>query len=168
MNKDLELIGLTQGKDTGKVRAMFDACRDYVELETGHPPTNETVTEFFEDHPPTISRSATLSLIVVDQRGVPVGLVEILRGYPDPMDWYIGFLGIDRERRGEGFGKRALDRIVEKARGARMERLLLCVLEENLRAQAFWHREGFELRKRTPPWTAGSKTHIRHELVRQL
>ena len=168
MTEDIRLVELRQSKDAHIVHAVFDACRDYVELETGHPPTDETVAEFFEDHPPGTSRDAKLSLLVADRNGTPVGLVDILRGYPDPAAWYIGFLGIDRERRGEGFGKRALESIAAKARAAGADRLLLCVLSDNPRGQAFWQREGFVYRKTTPPWTAGSRTHIRQELVRQL
>lgn len=168
MNAELELVELSQDTDTDTVRALLDACRDYVELETGHPPTNETVTEFFEDHPPAISRDNKLLLAVKDDTGTPIGLADILYGYPDGSDWYIGFLGIDCKRRGESFGKLMLDRIIAMAHASGAKRVLLCVLEDNPRAQAFWRREGFVFRQTTPPWTAGSKTHIRHELVRYL
>ncbi len=49
---------------------------------------------------------------------------------------------IDRQHRGEGFGRAALQALIQ-ARFKPGERIFLHVLENNLRGQAFWSRTGF-------------------------
>lgn len=159
---------LTQEKDTALALQVFKACQDYIDLETGQAATLENVKIFFEERPPKVAPDAKISLGITDANGTGIGLMDVLRGYRKTTDWYIGQLMLTPEARGRGLGKEALDWVSNLARTEGARRLLLCVVEENKRGQAFWEREGFTIRKKTPPWTNGRKTHTRHELMRPL
>lgn len=71
-------------------------------LETGAPPNAETVQEFFEDYPSNVTKTDKLLLGTSDSDGTAVGLVDIIRRYPDTADWYVGLFVIDASRRGTG------------------------------------------------------------------
>lgn len=163
---NIEIRKLDPVADFDFAMNVFERCADYVLLETGEPPSRANVTEFFEGRPPSKEATDKVLLGICDEHRNGVGLIDIIQGYPEPSDWYIGLLMIDPDQRGRGLGKRAVDWVVESARNADVSRLLLCVLDENPRGHAFWIREGFVKRQTTPPWTAGKKTHIRYELMR--
>jgi len=147
---------------------VYARCADYVSMETGEPPGETHVTEFFEDVPPGRTLDDALKLGIFDDDRAAIGLIDIFRGYRKPGDWYIGLLMIDPAVRGQGIGRWVLEWIAGAARADGATRLLLCVLEENGRARAFWEKQGFTLHRVTPPWTSGRKTHIRFELQRPV
>ena len=142
-------------------------CDDYVRLETGRPPDDDYLTEFFEDVPPGRRVEDVLKLGVFEGSRI-VGLLDIYRGYPQPDDWYIGLMLFVDTARNKGLGRRALDWIVEAARAERARRLLLCVLEHNPRARAFWQRHGFTVLRTVPPSGSAAKAHIRIEMQKPL
>ncbi|MCR9137985.1 MAG: GNAT family N-acetyltransferase [Alphaproteobacteria bacterium] len=154
--------------DRQAVLSVFKSCADYVLLETGEEPGEANVTEFFEEVAPGLRVADALKLGVFDHDERLVGLIDIGPGYPEAGDWYLGLMMIDARFRNRGLGRQALNWVLDAARKAGAERLLLCVLEENPQGRAFWEREGFVLRRTTPPWTAGTKTHVRFELERPV
>ncbi len=147
--------------------SLMERCSDYIVLETGEPPGDSYVTEFFEDVPPGSRIDDALKLGVFEAERI-VGLLDIYRGYPQIDDWYIGLLLLDPAARNRGLGGRVLDWIVEAARAERAQRLLLCVLEGNPRGRRFWERYGFRLLRTVPPSGTGSKAHGRIELQRPV
>lgn len=159
---------LTQEADSELALEIFKASQDYLDMETGQKATLENVKVFFEELPPKVSPDAKISLGITDGNGNGIGLMDVVRGYRRTTDWYIGQLMLTPEARGRGLGKEALEWVSNLARSEGARRLLLCVVEENVKGRAFWEREGFTLRKKTPPWTTGVKTHERYELVRSI
>jgi len=166
--KSVTIRYLTQDIDSGLVFDIFKASQDYLDMETGQDASLENVKVFFEELPPKVSADAKITLGMTDGEGNGIGLMDVVRGYRKTTDWYIGQLMLTPEARGRGLGKEALDWVSNLAKSEGARRLLLCVVEKNVKGRAFWEREGFTLRKKTPPWTTGLKTHERYELVRSL
>lgn len=164
----LRIRSLHREQDFAFATQVFEKAADYVELERGMRPSAETVKEFFEGCPPTMTLHDKLVLGILDDQGNGLGVIDLLRGYPEPGDWYIGLLMLDPAARASGVGKRALDWVVEFARENGVRRLLVCALEENSRGRAFWAREGFVHLRTIPPTTLGTRTHTRFEIVRTL
>ncbi|MGB0904604.1 MAG: GNAT family N-acetyltransferase, partial [Mangrovicoccus sp.] len=95
------------------VTALFEQLADYVMLETGEAPSPETIDEFFYDRPPSVEAVDKLLFVIRDGEGKPVGLIDLLRNYPEPSDWYLGFLGIVLDKRGLGLGNAAVNLLKE-------------------------------------------------------
>ena len=146
---------------------MFDLCADYVLLETGEGPNEATVAKYFDDIPKGVPLNKALKLGMFSD-GRMVGLLDLVCGYPNDDDWYIGLLLIAPVARNRGFGKRVVDRIVQAGSARKVKRVLLAVLEENTAGRAFWSREGFSVHRGTPARVVGQKTHVLYELVREL
>jgi len=49
----MEFEALDIATDGDRVADLFQAASDYVELESGQPPTRQTVVDFFEERPPS-------------------------------------------------------------------------------------------------------------------
>lgn len=149
------------------VKNLYFRASDYVMLETGLVISDALVADFFSCCPPSrdLSQSVKLGLFL---NGCLVAIADVAFGYPNAQDAYIGLMLVSEEGRGRGFGHMLTERIIVLSRNRGASRLLLCVLDCNVRAQTFWHREGFVITSTLPTTRMGRKIHIRHEMRRSL
>jgi len=154
--------------DASTVRDLYDRAADFVMLESGTAPSDTMVADFFTDCPPGGDLAASCKLGMFIPGGLLVAIADMAFGYPETDDAYIGLLLIDRNCRGMGLGRIFLDHLIATARTRNATRLLIAVLDDNLRGRAFWEREGFRLLQSIPDFKAGLKTHIVHRMWRQL
>jgi GNAT superfamily N-acetyltransferase len=76
-----------------------------------------------------------------------MGTLEVLCGYVEVKDWWIGLLMLDPRLRGAGLGHRAVDAVMAWARTSGVaQRLWIAVAPANEHGLRFWKREGFEER----------------------
>jgi GNAT superfamily N-acetyltransferase len=154
--------------DTLAVRDLYHRAADYVLLETGLPPNDETVEEFFADCPPNSDLAASHKLGAFLADDELVAIADLAFGYPEPTDAYIGLMLIDPKHRGKGLGGILVEHLTAAARANNAGRMLIAVLDGNPRGRAFWEREGFRLERTFPPVTIGGKSHIRHRMHKPL
>ncbi|NTX29931.1 GNAT family N-acetyltransferase [Burkholderia pyrrocinia] len=85
-----------------------------------------------------------------------IGCADVIRSYPTGDCIWIGLLLFAEAAQGRGHGKAALTLLVEMAREWGYRTAQLAVVSTNLRAHAFWQREGFtELRRASNPKFTG-------------
>lgn len=160
----IQLRRLSPAHDAATVADALSWVSDYIQLETGHTPGPDDVTNFFDapqDH-------SAETLAILDAEGSVKGLMSALKNYPDPGLWFIGFLAIDIRARGQSYAAAALDWFAKTARAEGAKALRLCVIENNIKGRAFWQAQGFADHSETPLWTSGHKTHRRFVLERVL
>jgi len=150
--------------DRESVAAFFERAADYVLLETGSPPNDGTVVDFFTDRPPTVDDENVHHLGTHDGADL-LGITSVIFGFPEPDDCYIGLLLVSPAARGHGLGARLLTHVKTLARGKGANRLLVAVLDVNPKGRAFWEREGFEFDATFPP---SDDVHTRHRLTRAV
>ena len=77
--------------DLAALQALHLRCADFVEATTGHPPRDNEAARLLAGLPPgkTVADKQLLGLI---REGEMIGVVELLRGYPQATDWYLGLL----------------------------------------------------------------------------
>lgn len=161
-----ELSQLTPS-DSPIVLDLFGRCADYFLLQDGEAATAADVEELFADVPPSKSEEDQL-IFGFWQDSTLQGVVQLLMGYPEPRDFYLGFLLLDPALRGRGLG-RSIYRAIERwSAGRGAQRMLVCVLNDNESALAFWRSLGFELRRMVEPRAFKQKIHGRHEFVRAI
>ena len=81
-------------------------------------------------------------LFVIERAGQPVGMIDVIRGYPEPDIWYLGFLFIGKDHRG-GLGRKALHGLYTWVKGQGATAVRLGVVEPNLKARWLYATEGF-------------------------
>ncbi len=72
------------------------------------------------------------------------GCVDLIRGYPEPLTAFPGLLLLTEPFQGCGYGPQVLAALETLARRWDARKLRLAVLPDNLRAEAFWRRQGFQ------------------------
>ena len=152
--------------DLAALQALHLRCADFVEATTGHPPRDDEAARLLAVLPEgkTLAEKQTLG---IHRASEMVGVVDLLRGYPSPTDWYVGLFLLSPEVRGSGLGTAVVDEMVERVVSEGGRALHLIVREDNPRALAFWRRHRFELIDRRLQ-DLGSKKNFVFKMVRPL
>ncbi|MDQ6434028.1 GNAT family N-acetyltransferase [Mesorhizobium sp. LHD-90] len=159
---------MSSREDAPAVREFYDRAADYVSMESGGAPDDRMVEDFFAACPPGSDLAASGKLGVFLDRDGLVAIADMAFGYPEAGDAYIGLLLIDPAHRGKGLGQALVEHLAAMARTENAGRMLVAVLDENVRGRAFWEREGFRLERSFPPAAIRAKTHVRHRMQRPL
>jgi len=129
-------------EDVTRLFGLFEQAREYSLLVEGRLPTLEEAKQELLDCPPGKTlEDKFFGAYWLDDR--LVGCADLIRGYPEPHIAYLGLLLFAQSCQGQGLGVRALAQLVEMARSWGCSLMRLAVIETNLRALAFWQREGF-------------------------
>jgi len=137
---ELREIGVS---DFDRVDRILDRLTSYSLAVDGVPKMHNAACHFLTARPPNTSASAKKTFEVVWQ-GEPVGLVDLIQGYPESKVAFIGLLAIAENRQRRGIGRAtfaAVQAYALKNLGAR--KLRLAVVSTN-DVEGFWTRMGFQ------------------------
>ena len=137
------------GRKRGRIRSVtLDDAKTYAEMMTrsesgwpwsmsgGVPYTPRMAREGIEG-------SAALGQYVADLGDKLVGVCEVYRGFMDKNSGYIGFLNVEPDYHGKGFGKRLLRAGIDRAIKDGVERVDLDTWSGNLKALPLYKKMGF-------------------------
>lgn len=141
--------------------------REYFHLENGRPPAADDGRSFIEDLPPNKNPSDKFALSI-DHGDRIIGLVDIVRGYPEDDIWWIGLLIIHPSFRGAGLGIRICRLIDEAVFASGGKEIRLGVLAENCPGLNFWKRAGYAQIGTKRGQVIGEKTHTVYVMAKQL
>ncbi len=146
--------------DAVAAQALLEHCADYFELVEGEPPDPEAARHLFEDVAPGKTLDDKLLIGIFDPDETLIGLIDAMRGYPEPDIWFIGLMLIDPVRRSQGSGAAIYRAFEQWAAGQGARGIGLGVVEANQRAHQFWSRMGFGDIRRTPSQHYGRRDHV--------
>jgi GNAT superfamily N-acetyltransferase len=138
-------VRLDEGRE-GELQAFYERCRDYFELVTGQPPSPTEARELLRALPQGKRREDKFAIGLFDAPGHLVGILDVIRDFPRPREWYLGLLLFEPTLRGQKLGDRVYHRLEEWVVAQGGVALHLIVEEVNPRALRFWERMGFEVR----------------------
>jgi GNAT superfamily N-acetyltransferase len=161
-------IRLLGDKDAGEVQALLEKCVDYCLLVDGHPPGPSSASLLISDCPPGKSIDDKVVLGIYSLRKKMIGVLDAIRDYPSPGDWWIGLLLLDPAYRQKGLGSMTIRSFEDWVGMQRARRILLGVVEANDRALRFWRSAGFEQVERQPPKKFADLIHVVITLKRDL
>ena len=159
---------LSDPDDRPALRDFYDRAQDYIILETGLAPSDETSDELFQNAPPGGDPAEGIRLGLFDDQGLIRGVCEQSFGYPNPDSSYLGLLILSPELRGSGYGPILFERMKTTAIKKNCGELFVAVLAPNIRGRAFWERMGFTYELSSDPITTSVATHIRNRLSLDL
>jgi ribosomal protein S18 acetylase RimI-like enzyme len=126
-----------------ELQAFYEGCRDYFELVTGQPPGPEEAAELLRAVPRGKTHDDKFVIGLFDAPGHLVGVLDVIRDYPSPGEWYLGLLLFEPRLRGNRLGDRVYHRLEEWIRAQDGSAVHLVVEEVNPGALRFWERMGF-------------------------
>lgn len=135
-------------EDAPALQDLWERCTDYHQLQEGTPTRPTAAVDEIAALPPEKDRADKFLFGIHAADGTLAGMLDLIRDYPGPGEWWVGLLMLDPAARRAGIGAdvyRAAEAWAA-ARGARM--VQLAVLEQNAGAARFWERMGFEETRR--------------------
>jgi GNAT superfamily N-acetyltransferase len=139
---------------------LFEGCADFFDLTTGLPPGPAEVQSLFLALPAGKRYHDKWVISLIGRTGDLIGVMDVVRDYPDPETWWVGLMLLHPEQRGRGVGARIFRSFMHWAASHGAERVCLAVKEQNEMAYRFWRRMGFEVVDTRPPKRLGAKLSV--------
>ncbi|MCL2543448.1 MAG: GNAT family N-acetyltransferase [Nocardioidaceae bacterium] len=145
MTLTLRPIEADEVDEVDEVQALIEADPGYVERITGLPPGPADAQSLLMVVPPDLPPDRKTVYGVRDGSGPLVGLVDVLRGYPDEATAYLGLLQVHADHQRRGLGTRAHAALLEVVRGwPEITSLMLSIVATNrVVAEPFWVGLGY-------------------------
>ncbi len=125
--------------DVSALQVLFDEDPEYFEINGRAIPVEEIRTAL----PPGRAAEDKL-LFVLEREGRHAGLIDVIRHYPEPHVWHLGFIFLSKSARGGGTGRRCLRALYDWMRAQGGTAIRLGVVEPNAKARHLYATEGFE------------------------
>lgn len=135
-------------EDENTLQGLCERCSDYYTVVEGRNPSKEAAHEILTELPPNKEYKDKFVVGVCNQNAELVGVIDMVRDYPEKGEWMIGLLMIDPAERNNGLGRRIHQHLVEWASKSNGDKLRIGVVEGNHRAYFFWQKLGYEETKR--------------------
>ncbi|NOK21562.1 GNAT family N-acetyltransferase [Corallococcus carmarthensis] len=130
--------------ETHVVQPLLDRCEDYHQIAYGRPALPDQARNIPGERPPGLAPGQGHLFALRDAQGGLAGMLEALRDYPAPGEWYIGLFLLAPEARGQGRGEAVLSAYEGHVRANGGWRLRVAVVEHNTAGRHFWERVGFQ------------------------
>jgi GNAT superfamily N-acetyltransferase len=161
-------VRLLQPGDEALAQTLLEVCADYCKLVTGLPPGPSAGVSLLVERPKGRGPDDKFVFGVFTEPAGLIGVLDVIRDYPNPRDWFIGLMLFGPSHRSQGLGRQLYLAFETWAvqRGARS--ILLAVVERNERARRFWKRLGFEPIEKRPRRRQGKRKNVVIVMKRSL
>lgn len=134
---------LTLG-DENILQQLCTRCSDYYEVVEGRNPTQNAGHEILTMLPPNKDYKDKFVLGVFNQNSDLVGVIDVVKDYPDKGEWMIGLLMIDPMERCKGLGRSIHNGLIKWASKSKADKLRIGAAEDNYKSICFWSKLGYE------------------------
>jgi GNAT superfamily N-acetyltransferase len=150
--------------DVQALQDLHERCHVFLELLRGQPPGPDDAAHLLAELPEGRAPEDKFLFGLYRQSAQPmVGVLESIRGFPEPGEWFIGFLVLDPAHRDAGLGTRFIEAFEAWVRGQGATGLRVIVREQNPGALRFWQRRDY-----TVMGTGQQRAHGRQNTVVRL
>jgi GNAT superfamily N-acetyltransferase len=101
--------------DVLELQAMMEVCQDYHQMAEGQPTYSYAARDVFETLPAGKTIEDKFVIGAWNAAREMVGVLEGVRGYPEPGIWWIGLLLLTPETRNDALGHKMLEAFRERA-----------------------------------------------------
>jgi len=102
----------------------------------------------FEELPPNCTFE-NKHVLLIEEASIPVGVIDLVIGYPNSKVAFIGLLVLDEKYQGRGLGKRSYEALEDYIRQFSIDSIQLGVNDTNEIGMLFWPKMGYKLQGRT-------------------
>jgi ribosomal protein S18 acetylase RimI-like enzyme len=131
------------------VQTLLDAAPTYYLLIDGVPNAG-SAKAVFEELPPGRTH-ADKHVLLIEEDGVPAGVIDLVIGYPKDNIAYIGLLVVDESHQGRGLGRASFQILENYIRNFDVDSIQLGVNDTNHPGMSFWTKLGFQKNGRSRP-----------------
>ena len=115
----------------------------------GRIPTRESLTEIISEVPDGVSPVCKHFVGFYNEDDVLIAVMDLITGYPESDDAFIGWLMVDGELQGRGIGSGIFADVRAAMKAAGYDYMSLAVIKKNEEALKFWNEQGFRIVEET-------------------
>lgn len=130
-------------EDNESVEKLCEKCSDYYLLHAGVLPSKKEIDEIFIVLPPNKNHEDKFVLGIYGLYSELVGIVDIVKDFPDNGEWMLGLMLIEPKERGNGLGKIVHKALIEWATNFGAKSFRIGVIEDNHKGANFWSSLGY-------------------------
>ena len=112
-------------------------------------PTRESLTEVITKLPDGKTKGSKYFVGFYNSDDILVAVMDLITGYPESDDAFIGWFMVDGEMQGRGIGSDIFADVRAAMKAAGFDYMSLAVVKENKEALKFWKDQGFGIKKET-------------------
>jgi len=156
---DYYLAKLDRETHLRDLQSLYDRCSEFVQIEWGVPSHPDAAEQDF-------AYRGLLIYGIYSRQSELIGVLELIRDYPKPEEWWLALLMLDPAARNHGLGARVCESTVDWIAQEGGRAVWLGAQETNGNAQRFWSRMGF-VEKEMQPYVASNGHESRIVLMRR-
>ena len=140
------------------ISEVYRLCREnrrYYRL-TKTKPTLRGLTEVISEVPEGTAADSKHFVGFYDAEGQLTAILDLITGYPEDDDAFIGWFMVDANRQGQGIGSQIFADVRAAMQGQGFDFLSVGVSKENTEAIDFWEKQGFTFAGREIEWLGRS------------
>jgi GNAT superfamily N-acetyltransferase len=147
-----------KAEDGLRLQALCEQCADYTVLIEGRQPDPGAAQNLFRSIPEGKDYRDKFLLGLWSAFDL-IGVMDVIRNYPETGIWFIGLLILRPDQRGRGTGQAIIQAFENWAASSGALHIRLTVAKENEAACRFWRRVGFSEIGKVIPMQFGNKLH---------
>ena len=141
LSSDYKVSRITEA-DISSVFKLARSNRRYYR-HLGQRPTMRSLTDIISEVPEGTSPESKHFVGFYGDDGALVAVLDLITGYPESDDAFIGWFMVDAELQGQGIGSQIFADVRAAMKGQGYDYLSLGVIKENTEAISFWEGQGF-------------------------
>lgn len=129
--------------NTYELQKLFEDSKDYIELIEGRLPQADEAADLLQTLPPgkTLKDKFVLG---VYEKDLLIGVIDLIKDYPEENIWFIGLLLLSPEYRNKGLGHKIYNKLKNELISLeQLKAIRISVSEQNTQALDFWRELGF-------------------------
>lgn len=134
-------------KDLDKIQNVCNSCSDFYLLDKGVVADKDEAKNIINSLPNGKTFDDQFNFGIFNESNNLIGLVHIIKDYPNLDVWMLGLMLIDPNERNKGLGMLVHNEIVNFIKNHKGNKIRIGVLKENKNALRFWRLAGYELEK---------------------
>jgi len=138
---DYETVTITK-QNFGQIFEIYDTNQDFFLLTNGKNANIESSMNDIDATPPCFEIEQKIYISIWEKSNV-IGVLDLLTGYPEQTCIWIGLLLIHGKMHGKKIGGKIVTAILNASKTAGYRGVQLGVIENNVKAMAFWQKHGF-------------------------
>ncbi len=127
------------------IEDVYNLCKDnrkyYRHLHTA--PSRRNLTEVMTDLPKGTGPDNKNFVGFYDEKDNLVAILDLITGYPEKDDAFIGWFMVDAEKQNQGIGSQIFADVRAAMKAQGFDHLQLACVKENEEASQFWKNQGF-------------------------
>lgn len=130
--------------DEEKLQKMLGKCDDFFQLIFSRNAKESEAKETLTELPKDKNYEDKFVIGIFDINLEIIGVIDIIRDYPEKNIWFLGLMIFCPEVRNNGLGKKVFDDTEEWALDLGADFIRLAVVEQNKKGYNFWKKLGFK------------------------